>query len=286
VKSKTVKVVVEMYLEALKAKRSTNTYRFYAGRLSAFVRVLGDKKCRDLKAKHIEQYLHTANHWPDGTEKAPDTIRANVIAFEQWQKYAVKVKELDRPVLDDIEKPAGRMRERLPTEAEVEQIKAQAAPAFRLVYQALRQCGARPNELARATVAHWDRDARQIVLTEHKTARKTGQARRIAVGDKLQGLLTESLGDRTSGPLFVTPTGKPWTTESLSSSFRKARNAAGLDRSLVLYSARHEHGTAVYRLAGELAAATALGHSGTGMLKRYVKISREERCNTQDQIGI
>jgi len=282
----TVKEVAEMYLESLKLRRAANTYRFYAGRLTAFVRLLGSRKWRDLKPKHMEKYFQEVNHWGDGREKAPDTIRANVIAFEQLQKYAIKIEAIRKPILDDIEKPAGRMRERLPTEAEVEQIKAQAAPAFRLVYQALRQCGARPNELARATVAHWDRDARQIVLTEHKTARKTGQARRIAVGEKLQGLLNESLGDRTSGPLFTTPTGRAWTTESLSSSFRKARNAAGLDRSIVLYSARHEHGTAVYRLAGELAAATALGHSGTGMLKRYVKISREERCNTQDQIGI
>ena len=102
----------------------------------------------------------------------------------------------------------GRIRERLPTEAEVEAIKAHANAAFGLIYQALRQCGARPNELARATVADWDRDNHQIVLTDHKTARKTGQARRIAVGAKLPSAIVAA-GDRTEGPLFVTVTGRP-----------------------------------------------------------------------------
>jgi integrase len=282
----TVKALTQMYLDSLTKRRSLNTQRFYAGRLSAFVRMFGERKCKSLKRKQVEKYFEAVNYWPDGTEKAPDTVRGNMVAFEQWQKFAVKQGELKKPIVEDLEKPAGRMRERLPTEAEVELIKANSKPAFAIVYQALRQCGARPNELARATVADWDRERRQIVLQHHKTVRKTGQSRKIAVGERMEALILESLGDRTTGHMFVTTTGKPWTTESLSSSFRKARNAAGLDRQLVLYSTRHEHLTAVYRAKGELAAADAGGHTSTNMLKRYVKISKEDRCNTQDSIGI
>lgn len=281
-----VKSVVEKYLESLKVRRSANTYRFYSGRLVAFVKRFGQCKCGALKRKQIEKYFDAVNHWPDGTEKAPDTVRANITAVEQWQKFAVKIEALKKPVIDDIDKPVGRMRERLPTEAEVELIKSHANGAFRLIYQALRQCGARPNELARATVADWDRESSQIVLSEHKTARKTGQARKIPVGEKLRALILEALGDRLKGNLFVTITGRPWTTAALSSSFRRARDAANLDKRLVLYSARHEHGTAVYKAAGELAAATALGHSSTAMLRRYAHISPAERCATQDSIGI
>jgi integrase len=70
----------------------------------------------------------------------------------------------------------------VPTPAETEQILAKASPEFRLIYSALRQCGARPGELCRAKIADVDRANRVITLKEHKTAHKTGQARRIPIG--------------------------------------------------------------------------------------------------------
>ena len=95
----------------------------------------------------------------------------------------------------------------MPTPAETEAILAQASPAFRLIYSALRQCGARPGELCRATIADVDRANRVITLKEHKTARKTGQPRRIPIGRKLGELLDQAIGDRTEGPVFLSPSG-------------------------------------------------------------------------------
>ena len=43
------------------------------------------------------------------------------------------------------------------------------SPEFRLIYSALRQCGARPSELCRLTIADVDRPAGIITLKEHKT---------------------------------------------------------------------------------------------------------------------
>jgi integrase len=77
----------------------------------------------------------------------------------------------------------------VPRAAETEVILAQASLQFRLLYSALRQCGARPGRLCRATVADADRVNRVNTLKEHKTARKTGQPRRIPIGRKLGELL-------------------------------------------------------------------------------------------------
>ena len=41
-----VKDLVEMYLESLLKRRSANTYRFYSGRLAAFVKRFGQKSAR------------------------------------------------------------------------------------------------------------------------------------------------------------------------------------------------------------------------------------------------
>src|SRR5215467_14784505 len=102
-----------------------------------------------------------------------------------------------------FEKPRVAQRDRLPTAEETAAIVSRSSPEFRLIYSALRQCGARPGELCRATIADIDRTANAIVLREHKTARKTGKPRRIPIGRKLGDLLNQAIAQRTEGPVFL-----------------------------------------------------------------------------------
>ena len=111
----------------------------------------------------------------------------------------------------------------------------------------LRQCGARPGELCRATIADIDRAANAIVVKEHKTARKTGKPRRIPIGRKLAKLLDQAIGKRSEGPIFLSPAGKSWTVPNLSRTYGRLRDNAGLPNDLVLYLARHECGTKICR---------------------------------------
>lgn len=324
----TVKDLVTTYLAWVGQHRSANTLRFYRGRLNAFTAAFGGRDFVSLTPFEIETYLLRVNAWPDGRLKAPDTIRANVIALEEVQKFAIKNKVIDKQIFSDLEKPVGRQRERLPTPEEVEAIKKHSNAAFNLIYQALRQSGARPNELARATVADWDRNKNMIVLTQHKTAKKTGRPRKIAVGAKMQSLIEQSLASRrcqlsvvsptsklsvvgnadaaggvstlttdnlapapqpttpSTTPLFVSITGKPWTTGTLSTSFRRARNAAGLDKDIVLYSARHEHATNICKKLGLQAAAEALGHASINTTRRYAHTTPEELRDNQDAVDL
>src|SRR5436190_22846860 len=107
---------------------------------------------------------------------------------------------------------------------------AKASPAFRLIYSALRQCGDRPGELCRATIADVDRPNRVITLKEHKTARKTGQVRRIPIGRKLGELLNQAIGTRTEGPVFQCPSGRAWRVENHSRTYSRLRDLAGLPK--------------------------------------------------------
>jgi len=118
-----------------------------------------------------------------------------------------------------------------------EAILEKASPAFRLIDFALWQCGARPGELCRATIADVDRDSRVILLKEHKTARKTGQPRRIPIGRKLGELLDQAIGTRTEGPIFLAPAGKAWRVANLNRTYSRLHDEAGLPRDLVLYLA-------------------------------------------------
>ncbi len=87
-----------------------------------------------------------------------------VTPMGRLQKFALEHKLLDKPVFGNLEKPRVGQRDRVPTSSETEAILARGSPEFRLIYSALRQCGARPNELCRATIADVDRVNRVITL--------------------------------------------------------------------------------------------------------------------------
>ena len=70
------------------------------------------------------------------------------------------------------------------------------------------------------------------------------------MGEKLGAFLTQAIGERLAGPVFLSPAGKAWTVPNLSRTYSRLRDLAGLPRDLVLYLARHECGTKVCRQKG------------------------------------
>lgn len=278
--------LIDAFLAWCVQHRAPATVKHYRGRLALLRAKYPDREASEIRPLEIEAWLDEAGKWPDGREKAPDTRRANAVTFERFQTWAIERRELPAKILDKIERPRGRLRERIPTEGEIKALLAAGSPAFRKIFQALRLCGARPNELTRATIADWKREQGVIELREHKTANKTGKPRRIAIGGKLAKLLEESIGDRTEGPLFLTERGKPWSPGTLSRIFRGLRDRLKLPRDLVLYLARHEHASKICDRFGIQAAAEALGHSNLATTRRYVKTSVESLRAHQDAIDL
>src|SRR5258708_10146455 len=179
--------------------RAPATVAFYRARLKKCREAYNTRDLASLTPLEIDEHLAAA-----GTGMSDSTRHHDVVALERLQKFAVQNKLLDMPVFGNLEKPRVGRRDRIPTLAETESILTQASPAFRLIYSALRQCGARPGELCRARIADVDRANRVITLKEHKTARKTGKPRRIPIGKKLM-LVSTVFPDRLLGAvrLFV-----------------------------------------------------------------------------------
>ena len=183
-----------------------------------------------------------------------------------------------------MEKPRVAQRDRLPTPEETAAILSRSSPEFRLIFSALRQCGARPGELCRATIADIDRAVNAIVLKDHKTARKTGKPRRIPIGQKLGELIRQAVVDRQAGPIFLSPSGKAWTVPNLSRTYSRLRDMAGLPRDLVLYLARHECGTKICREKGIEYARRLLGHANISTTQRYMHLDDRELAEAQDLV--
>ena len=256
--------------------RAPATVAFYRTRLKRFCQAYNARELGTLTPLEVDEYLGEA-----GAGFSDSTKHHNAVALERLQKFALEHKLLDKPVFGILEKPRVGRRDRIPTPAETEAILARASPAFRLIYAALRQCGARPGELCRATIADVDRVNRVITLKEHKTIRKTGLVRRIPIGRKLGDMLDQAIGDRTEGPVFLSPTGRQWRVGNLSRTYSRLRDLAGLPKDLVLYLARHECGTKICREKGIEYARRLLGHTNISTTQRYMHLDDRELADAQ-----
>ena len=282
-----VKILVEKFLSYCEKHRSPATVRHYRSRLKSFQKRFAEREFADLSPLEIEEYLDDVNYFAAGRPKAPDTQRANIVTFETLQNWALHRKIIPQRVIGPLEKPASRFREVIPTEEEIDKILSAGSPEFRLIYSALLVSGARPGELCKAQISNiaaspHNPDLKLIVLHDHKTARKTKKPRRIPIGRQLAALISESIGDRTEGPLFLSPRGKPWTTQRLSQTFRTLRERLGLPKHLCLYLTRHQHASVITAEKGIYAASKSLGHASITTTQRYAKTNDEELVEIQD----
>ena len=272
--------LIERFLAFCSRHRAPATCGFYRTRLRMFRQTHGGRDFATLSPLDIDEFMALAD-----AGMSDSTKHHNAVALERLQKFALDHKLLDKPVFGKLEKPRVGQRDRVPTTAETEAILSLSSSAFRLIYSALRQCGARPGEFCRATIADIDRTTNALVLREHKTARKTGKPRRIPIGQKLGALLTEDIGNRQAGPIFLSPAGKSWTVPNLSRTYSRLRDDAGLSRDLVLYlPARHECGTKVCREKGIEFARRLLGHSNISTTQRYMHLDDRELADAQDLV--
>lgn len=256
------------------------TIRHYQGRLKKFVGRFGTMTPADVGREDVLNFLHEA-----GKGLSNSTRRSNIVVLERLQSYAVDFDHLVGPWIrkKDAQKPPQGRRERVATLEETQQLLKAASPDFALIYRALRLTGARPGELCNANISdlHGPPDARMLVLTEHKTSRKTGAPRRIPIGAGVAPIFAAAIGERTEGRIFVDRRGHAWDRDRLSRCFRVLRNQLGLSRELVLYSTRHEFGTAVAREFGILEASKLLGHTDVKTTQRYTHPREEELRDVQ-----
>lgn len=281
--------LVTAFLAHTRDTKSRATWTQYAKMLRPFIKRFATREFASLKPIDLDGYFAAVSRFPEGHKragepKAPDTRRAYIVVFQVLQEYALSREIIRRKVAKKLDKPMGRLRQRIPEGAEVAKLVAALPASARLIYRALLQCGARPNELCRATFADWDRTKQRIVLQAHKTAEKTGEARTIQVGAKLRAILEEATAGRTEGPLFVRDRGQAWRVDALSRAFRLARVAAGVPPEVCLYCARHFHATAIAKQKGLRAAKDALGHKNIKTTDRYVVKDDAECRDNQDLV--
>lgn len=301
-----VRDLVADFLQHHRMHSAPDTPRIYGQGLAWLVRGFGDLPWGELQRVKVRDALFASYHWPPGATKSgkmsDSTERRNKASFHRLQQYVVnETKQSDHTVLlpIDLTKPSSGRREKIPTSAELARAIAETTPAFALVLRGFRHSGMRPSELCRADLAMIETsvvevkgeptERRVIVLAQHKTGRKTGKPRRIALGESLAAVVAEAAAGRPQGPIcrghvWVDESGKPWTPRRIRDRWRELRRRLRLAEDLVPYSIRHYAGTKATKKAGIHAAAQLLGHRDIKTTQRYAHGDDEDSLEAQAAI--
>jgi integrase len=154
-------------------------------------------------------------------------------------------------------------------------VRRPAADAIRVI----ALTGARRGEIAGLRWRHVDTSKGLIVLSskEHKTGRKTSEARTIGLPAAAQALITRQPAAAPDEFVFRPAKGKGAIT--LSKPWRVIRAAAGLSPTIGLHGLRHSLATQM-ALSGAQAAQimTVLGHKNITTAQRYIHMAQDMRA--------
>jgi integrase len=165
------------YTTFLKANRAPSSYNNAKETLTGFLQFVGnDRKADSLQRHELRNFIDSKTTW--GTHRQGSGIAHVVAAYN----YGIEKGSIKTNPFNKFKKPANQSRVVLLSQEQEQAIKAAIGnKPFGDYWQFLLLSGARPDEGARVEAKHLQETAQglQIVLQEHKAARKTGKVRVI-----------------------------------------------------------------------------------------------------------
>ncbi|MFM0619428.1 tyrosine-type recombinase/integrase [Paraburkholderia nemoris] len=245
-KSTTVKDACDHYVKHLGLHKGSASKADAEGR---FKRLVYDDKIAKidlskLRTSHLKDWLanqidtiEESAEDEDDLRRAKDSANRNLASL----KAALNLALHDRLVATDAGwktvskfKDVGRRRQSfLPSEQRLAFVGACAEDIGRLV-KAMLFTAARPGELAKASVKHFDREQGTLALDG-----KTGY-RIVSLSSSAIQFFKEQTTDKIAdAPIFTTEYGQRWNKDSWKKPIKEAAKAAKLPPTIVMYSLRH-----------------------------------------------
>src|SRR5438128_2205626 len=132
-----IREMIDQYIAWCSRHRAPATCEFYRSRLRVFRNRHAEREFASLTTLEVDECLADS-----GVGMSDSTRHHNAVALERLQEFALDHKLLERPLFARLEKPRVGQRDRIPSAAQTEAILARSSAEFRLIYSALRQCGA------------------------------------------------------------------------------------------------------------------------------------------------
>jgi integrase len=243
-----LQVVLELYLQSVKARQRESTYerKYYA--LIPFHLRYGTLAVGQLTHLHFETFLAEQAAKPKdawGQSTAAIFLQFATSAFN----WAVKRKLINNNPLRGFTgfRIRSRSRECLLTEADHRRVLDEArSQGMKDLLTALHLSGARPSELTQATGRDWDDNLGAIVYHgddrrreddfAHKTSRYKDRV--IFLTGEALAIARAAVARAPTGPLFPSGKGKAYRPGAIHSCFKLLRQRTGL-KGLTPYSYRH-----------------------------------------------
>lgn len=281
----TVRDAVDAYLEYLEGRPSWHDTK---KRLEAFVLpTFGDTPVAELEADEIRKWHRSIAKTParrrtkTGAEQAyragdlkdPETARKRQASANRclsllkaaltraWREKRVESNDAWQRV--ELFRGVDIPRARYLSVTEAQRLINAAQDDFRVLVQAALQTGARYSELARLSVADFNRD----VGTLHIRTTKTYKDRHIILTDEGQAFFSQlAAGRRGTAPLL----GHEWKPSHQAPLIREACERAGIDPPLNFHALRHTWAS-LSIMAGMplMVVAKNLGHTDTRMVQEH-----------------
>jgi integrase len=244
-------------------------------------RSLGTVRFTELQPSHVLDYKTTRQgetYSNGGAHETPytlATINRELAALKKlftWRRdMGLSIPFENRAIKMFPAKRAEKKRQRILEPEEEVRLMAAVADHLRPIVQTALGTGMRLGEILglRWSVVHLRKGKSNIVLEDGET--KSGEGRRIPLGDETEELLTVLKAQRGESEfVFVNPeTGRPWTT--IKTGWTAARRRAAI-KGLRFHDLRHTYATRLSE-SGQVDLVTLqhiLGHASILMTARYV----------------
>ncbi|NTZ82541.1 site-specific integrase [Burkholderia metallica] len=293
-KSTTVKDACDHYVKHLGLHKGSASKADAEGR---FKRLVYDDKIAKidlskLRTSHLKDWLanqidtiEESAEDEDDLRRAKDSANRNLASL----KAALNLALHDRLVATDAGwktvskfKDVGRRRQSfLPSEQRVAFVAA-CAEDIRHLVKAMFFTAARPGELAKASVKHFDRQQGTLALDG-----KTGY-RIVSLSSSAIQFFKEHTKDKIAeAPIFTTEYGQRWNKDSWKKPIKEAAKAAKLPPTIVMYSLRHTAISEMIANGIDSFEVARMAGTSTEMIDKHYGHLRHDRMRAKlDAIGI
>ncbi|MFH1815985.1 MAG: tyrosine-type recombinase/integrase [Pseudomonadota bacterium] len=204
-----------------------------------------DRLTATVVRKWVSDQLPDDDDDEDETRRAKDTANRNLASFKAALNFAYASKRVGTDAAWKIVakfKDVGRRRQHYLTIEERRALITQCPTDLAELARGLLLTGLRPGELAKATVANFDKQQGTLVVSG-----KTG-TRVVSLSSAAATYFKGTVKGRiASAPLVARADGSAWNKDAWKKPFRAAVSAAKLPSGVVLYCLRH---TAISELVG------------------------------------
>ncbi|TWT52159.1 tyrosine-type recombinase/integrase [Allorhodopirellula solitaria] len=239
----TIDDLICRYLEAFEndvdnGRRGKSTLDALTGTLTLFSAFAGDGMlAKDLVKHHLTRWLSSMPGWNATTQHhAVERVKR---AFN----WAVNEGLLRENPIAKVRVDKGSGRDHVASSTEFAMLmngyksRRRRDNAFRTILIALRLSACRPGEIPNVDLKNVRDD--RWTLPKHKTMRQKKRPRVVYLSPCLHTLSRIAKGNRTEGPLFLSPMGKAWDYQDMRRRFHRLRERTGVSSSFVMYTFRH-----------------------------------------------